>query len=416
MKVGFVYAASWEHAYRHAAEPFDQTVWCASDDFIMKYPRAAKSRGIEPLLFYFSERAREVATFTHKYGFPMRRIPVRWRAGRLGEEFSFGLFQELARERFDLLHFYNYYRGFSLPDTYNHFAHWCRRRAVPFVAHYQGGQFPGSNTRSRWKRALLAMHRRNKARALKIADRIFVLNRAETDRLCNPADPEFYGFPLPPGKCVYLPNIIDTGLFRPMDRHEARRSLLLDRHARVLLYAGHLRQGKGIQDLIHILPELRGQWPRLRLLVVGTGEYEPTLRRQAAMNNLEEAIEFRGAVPNNKLSPLYSAADALVLPSYAEGMPSVLLEAMACGTACVATRVGGIPDLLADGAGLLVNPGDRAALLEALRQVLGGRFTPNPSARQARLGEHSYEQAGTIVSETYERILAEHNPRKAGDR
>ena len=109
---------------------------------------------------------------------------------------------------------------------------------------------------------------------------------------------------------------------------------------------------------------------RRSALVGGGRGYERGLRRMARSLGVAEAITFAGPREHDELPPFYDAADAVALPSLFEGLPLVLLEAMAAARPVVATAVGGIPDLVEDGrTGRLVAPGDPAALAAALAGV-----------------------------------------------
>jgi glycogen synthase len=282
---------------------------------------------------------------------------------------------------------------------------YARLRGLRFVAHYQAGSFPHANPRSRLKQALLQPRRLLKRYALDAAERIFSLNRGALEALTNPRAPEFCGFVFPAAKCVYLPNIVDTALFAPLDKAAARAELQLDPGARYVLYVGFLRVGKGVQDLLAAWPRVRAGSPGARLLIVGDGPYAPELRQQAEALGPDGGVTFAGAVPNDRLRPYYCAADAHVLPSHFESFGSVLIEAMACGTPSVGTRVGGIPEALSDGAGLVVPPGDADALAAALGRVLDGAFRIPPEVRARKLHEYSFENAGRILYEAYRAIL-----------
>ena len=147
-----------------------------------------------------------------------------------------------------------------------------------------------------------------------------------------------------------------------------------------LLYVGRLAPEKGLEVLLEALRRLRaarpgGAAPVLTLVgwdYVGS-TYGGELRARVAGSDLAGAVAFAGHVPYGpRLFALYDAHDALVLPSFTEGFPQVILEAMARGVPVVATRVGGVPRVVEDGkSGLLVPPGDAPALAEAIGRVLG---------------------------------------------
>jgi len=114
-----------------------------------------------------------------------------------------------------------------------------------------------------------------------------------------------------------------------------------------------------------------------RLILIGEGAERAALERLARDEGVAERVEFRGSHPQPVVADWIAAADLLCLPSHAEGSPNVVVEALASGTPVVASRVGGIPDLVDEGVnGLLVVPGDPVALAGALATALGRRWDP----------------------------------------
>lgn len=415
MRVAFVYANSWETHYPHVKEDFNRRVWGCSDDFIMKYPRAVMNHGLDPVLIFLTAPGSMPCDIMHKYGFQMRGIPSRWWPGRFDREWSFRLFKEVSRTPFDLLHIYQYYRNRRWPDVYDALAAFCRFHRIPFVAHYQGGEFPRAHPSARVKKLLLSPRRWVKKRALQKAERILVINRLEQERLTDSEHPDYCGYTFPREKIVWVPNIVDQDLFAPMDRDQACAEAGLDTQHRYLLYVGHLRAMKGVQDLVEVLPRLLSTHPGLRLIIVGSGSYEDTLRKQVQDLDLVPHVFFQGPVENRLLKSFYNLCEALVLPSYTEGLPSVLLEGLACGAQIVGTTVGGVPDLLADGVGLVVEPGTPPALCQAVEQILSGTFRASPEVCMRRVEEHSYRRAGEILMPMYREILETQSPRSTGE-
>lgn len=164
-----------------------------------------------------------------------------------------------------------------------------------------------------------------------------------------------------------LYNGVDGALFAPGDRDEARARLGLDAtDAPLLLYVGNLKDSKGCLDLLEAFPAVLATRPQARLLYVGAGPCRGALLARARALGVEARVQLAGAMPHAALPDWFRAADVLCLPSHNEGVPNVVLEAMACGTPVVATRVGGIPEVVPGHAGRLVPLGDRAALSEAL--------------------------------------------------
>jgi teichuronic acid biosynthesis glycosyltransferase TuaC len=164
---------------------------------------------------------------------------------------------------------------------------------------------------------------------------------------------------------VILPIGVDLRRYRDLpDPAQARERLGLPRDVPIVLFVGTLLEPKGIHVLKGALRRIGA--PRVLGVFVGDGPLRSALAG-------EEGIRGVGSVPNEQV-PLYMrAADVLALPSFSEGMPTVLIEAGAAGLPIVATDVGGIPELLAPDRGLLVPARDEGALVAALRSALEDR-------------------------------------------
>jgi glycosyltransferase involved in cell wall biosynthesis len=180
-----------------------------------------------------------------------------------------------------------------------------------------------------------------------------------------------YGFPAE--KISVIPNGVDTGVFTPAGERKAelRRELDLPLDMPVVLYCGRLQAGKGLDVLL-------GAWPGVaeasrsikpRLIIAGDG---PMAERLMNDYGRMETVRFVGW-KRNTLEYL-QAADIFVLPSFGEGMPNALLEAMSCGLPCVTTAIGGIRDIVTDGVnGVLVAPGNGPLLAQRIRELMDDR-------------------------------------------
>lgn len=134
-----------------------------------------------------------------------------------------------------------------------------------------------------------------------------------------------------------------------------------------LLYCGRLTPIKGVDRLIRAFRPLVQKWPDARLTLVGMGESMDELKLLVQELGLQNQIRFTGWLQKKELYSHFYQADLLCLPSETEGLPSVILEAMSIGLPVVATRVGGVAEIVDDQAtGILVAPHDEAALSEAL--------------------------------------------------
>jgi glycosyltransferase involved in cell wall biosynthesis len=180
-----------------------------------------------------------------------------------------------------------------------------------------------------------------------------------------------------PRKIHVLSAAVDTSIFFPTSREEARRNLGIPLDAHMLVWVGRMVGVKALDVLLDAMAELTPAWPSLRLYLVGDGPLRRSLERKVAAHGLSTHVVFAGRVAHRALPPYYRAADVTVLPSHWEGMPNTLLESQACGTPFVASSVGAIPELAHEGIDELVVPGDTrqlaAAIAASLRRSSGRR-------------------------------------------
>lgn len=174
-----------------------------------------------------------------------------------------------------------------------------------------------------------------------------------------------------PARVHVLYNGVEPRLFAPGSLSEARTKLGLPQDERILLYVGNLKDTKGCLDLLDAFPRVLHDHPDANLLFVGSGPCRDELLQRAATLGCQHRVRLVGPVEHHSLGDWFRAADLLCLPSHNEGVPNVVLEAMACGTPIVATRVGGIPEVVPAHAGLLVDVHDRIGLEGALVDALG---------------------------------------------
>ena len=210
--------------------------------------------------------------------------------------------------------------------------------------------------------------RRRTAEALNAADGVVAVSRDLRDRVV--------ALGVPSERVTVIYDGVDPGVFRPGDRRAARAAVGFPGGwpaAPVLLFVGNLVPVKGIDVLLRALPAVSSA----RLVAVGAGPERDRLARQAATLGVAERVTFLGSLPQSALPDWDRAADLFVLPSRSEGVPNVLLEAGACGTPWVASRVGGIPEIPGHASRRLVPPDDPAALATAIADALAaGRPDP----------------------------------------
>jgi glycosyltransferase involved in cell wall biosynthesis len=141
-----------------------------------------------------------------------------------------------------------------------------------------------------------------------------------------------------------------------------------------LLCAGRMTAVKGQHVLLEAMQLLKARRCPVRLHLAGDGEDRIALQEHVSAAGLGDSVVFHGFLNQDELRKLYASTDVFVLPSFAEGVPVVLMEAMALGIPCITTWVNGIPELIRNGIdGLTVAPGDTAALANAIATCLGDR-------------------------------------------
>jgi glycosyltransferase involved in cell wall biosynthesis len=164
------------------------------------------------------------------------------------------------------------------------------------------------------------------------------------------------------GAVVY--NGVDNDRFRPAS------SVPADGDAPRVLYVGALKRGKGLLDLIGAAALLGEKFPRLEIVLHGDGPLRRTLLKEIHRRGLK-SIRMPGAIGHDWLPAELAAASVVVLPSYYEGLPNILLEAMACAAPVVATMAGGNAEVVRDGVnGFLVEPHDPAGLAHKIETLL----------------------------------------------
>lgn len=170
-----------------------------------------------------------------------------------------------------------------------------------------------------------------------------------------------------------VPNgiIVDDFAPKPGAGEATRASLGIDPEVPVLFTAGRLNTQKNHAGMLEAFADSRLAKLGALLLIAGDGDLRGDLERQASTLGLEDRVRFLGVVPN--VPQLLAAADIFVLSSDWEGNPLVVMEAMAAGKPIAATAVGCVPELVSPETGLLVQPGDMAALADGLARLAADR-------------------------------------------
>jgi len=217
----------------------------------------------------------------------------------------------------------------------------------------------------------------------------------------------------PAEKVGVVPCGVNLDLFRPMDKAAARQRLGFDEDESIVLYVGRFDPIKGIDRLLEAMGYLK-HLKRMRLVIVGgdgpgTPEYQ-NLQQLCGKFGIQKSVRFVGRVEQNQLPPYYSAADALVVPSYYESFGLVGLESLACGTPVVATRVGAMEDIIEDGkTGHVVADLTPRGLANSIEKIISNSAGPLLSAHAIRASvlKYGWSNVAAAVFNEYETVLRE---------
>ncbi|BBA35198.1 GDP-mannose-dependent alpha-(1-6)-phosphatidylinositol monomannoside mannosyltransferase [Methylocaldum marinum] len=183
-----------------------------------------------------------------------------------------------------------------------------------------------------------------------------------------------------PERVICVPSAVDTGRYRPVrDEGWFRLEFGLAQDETAFGMIAQMIARKGHDVLFDALPEVLAQHPKTRVLLFGQGPMEDELRTSVRDRGLQSAVTFAGY--RNDMARVIPCLDLVVHPAWMEGLGVSLLEAAACAVPIVATRAGGMPEIVQDGInGRLIDPGDSAALASALVDLL------NDTALRRQLG------------------------------
>lgn len=318
---------------------------------------------------------------------PMVRVVLRsfWHPSVLLA--GWGLVRELRKRRIQILQSHDIYSNiFAVP--------WARMAGTPAVI-----------ASKRWTHAVPS---RLHARANRMASRMASAVLANSEAVARSLQEEDG---VSPGRIKVVPNFVDAEAFLPLgedERGAARRLSGIPEEALVIGVVARLSSVKDHETFLRAFAEVMPSNDRLHGLLVGEGPMRGSLELLVEEMGLAGRVHLAGELPNTPNPHLL--LDVSVLTSRTEGFPNTLVEAMAAGRPVVATAVGGVPDAVEQGVtGLLVPPGEPAALADALRQVMAdpARAAAMGAAGQARARALFHEQQVIPRLEAwYESLLA----------
>ena len=201
-----------------------------------------------------------------------------------------------------------------------------------------------------------------------------------------------------PAKVARIPDGVDPNYFTPQG----------DDRSPVILFVGSIIQRKGVDYLIEAAPRVFARHTDYRLVLIGEGPLDRELERRAQFLGVGDKVELLGALSPDHVRDWMQRSILLVLRSVEEGLGVVLIEALACGTPCIATNVGGIPDIIHDQVGRLVPARDADALADSINSILDNPEEWNQKSTMARtyiVENYAWESIAGQIADLYRRVV-----------
>jgi glycosyltransferase involved in cell wall biosynthesis len=222
-----------------------------------------------------------------------------------------------------------------------------------------------------------------------------IINQVDRHIVISQLDKDSMDSLLPGPMVIFLPGAVSNSF---INQFSDRNSIVKPDEIQILFIGGRDPVRKGIFDVLKAYSTVVSKYENSRLVLTGGGNVEDAIN-QAADPEIMDCISFLSYVSESQKIDLYKSAAMLILPSYQEGLPYVILEALAAGLPVITTPVGGIPDVVVDDVnGFLIQPGDYAALAQKILLLCGDR------PLRERMGQANKEK---ILSQYSEQAIFE---------
>ena len=182
-------------------------------------------------------------------------------------------------------------------------------------------------------------------------------------------------------------NAVDTEKYFPDSilRGYARKGIGLAENLFIILFVGRIEKAKGPERLLNCIPFLKKAKCSFHIFFAGDGTYKRYLEKVVKSKHYNANVTFLGHVPHEKMPYFYNAADVMVLPSETEGVPMVILEALACGTPVIASNVGSISDIVFNGVnGIVLDDLSPEKLASAIINTIFNKISQNNIANSVK--------------------------------
>lgn len=215
--------------------------------------------------------------------------------------------------------------------------------------------------------------------------------------------------------CVY--GVVDLQEFSPVsDKIPARKELGLPSNRTMALYAGYLTKRKGVYELLEAIYRVQKKCPDVLLVICGAGPEETALVKLIREKGMERTVHMAGEVESEQMNKWMQASDMFVLASHTEGMPNVVMEAMACGLPVVATAIGGMPEAIGDCDGaILVPPENITELEKAILKVINNsqlRVHMKVAARNRAEEKFDVKRNARLILDYLQKIVEENQAKQ----
>jgi len=216
---------------------------------------------------------------------------------------------------------------------------------------------------------------------------------------------------------VYSPSIIDAAHMRRYTdkiivahRHfvnfeQYRFKNDIEQRDNAVGYVGRLREEKGVINFVEAIPKIASTRNDVTFFIIGEGPLEGKIRNYLRKCDLDSKVTLTGRIPHNELPNYLACLKLLVLPSFNEGLPNIMLEAMACGTPVLITPIGSVPDVLTDGqTGFLIQDTSPPRLAQTILNTLASPHLKIVARNARTLVEEEFRYEKTLW--TWERIIS----------
>ena len=390
--------------YFYTNFPYEDKI--GESDYSKKYPHGGTEIAAYNLAIAMAQKGHKVSVFTSSID---SKDSIEERANmivyRYGTNFrietanvSFNLFRKPLIQKVDIVHAH-----FSTPPGELAGLRYAKKKKIPFVLTYHGDAQKDFGTFIR-QMGVSLYNKHFLDNVLSYADVIISPSEyyiSESRFLGKYRD-----------KIVVIPNGINLEEFMiSYSKGECREKLNLPAQDRMILFLGGLTPYKGPDVLVRAMAKIIKYIPDARLVLVGSGKMKNVLEELARKIGVNDHMEFAGFVTENAKPLYYRAADVFVLPSTMnkEIFGIVNLEAMACGVPIVASKIGGVPDVVKDGEnGLLAPPRDSEALADAIIYLLENEEVRSKMGKNGRkkVEDYSWDKIADMTERLYELVLS----------